>query len=241
MNSSIGCRTYVLLVGAFLIVVVEYFYAPWEKSTLKILELFTQTGLVFSIKLMLVKIFFPLLSTYVEATLFISHYIKINSDFSITTMAIVCTAFWSYIFASIITEKYHDLLVEDGKNSLQSYIETLCLENILMYFANLFVYEIVKKMEEIKSDRAIIIMLITIIYVITMWTLLFFIIYLMIWLLVLITPTILIAVLPLNNIIMHILIFIALILLQVLWEKYFSIYFLDKLYNLLTLKGVRVQ
>lgn len=232
MNDLQKDRMYILIAGGFVVLIAGHFYAPWEDHTLDLLEEFWDEENILSMKLMLTRMLFPLLITYLEAAVFVAHYIKMNVG--IVALLYVCSAFWIYILVSITVERY----IKKAKHTslVQAYIENLCLENIAMYLANLVVYESVKKLESIYNNQIVIVILIIVVYMITMWALLFFILYIMIWLIFIIAPIAIVFFCPLDQILSQIMGFFVIVLSQILWKKYVSKYFFYKLFKLFTLE-----
>lgn len=232
MNDLQKDKMYILIAGGFVVLIAGHFYAPWEDHTLDLLKEFFEEEDILSVKLMLTKVFFPLLMAYLEAAVFIAHYIKMSVG--VIALLYVCIAFWFYIFVSISVERYIKKI--EHTSLVQAYIENLCLENIAMYLANIVVYGLVKKLESIYNNQIIIIILIIVVYMITMWALLFFILYIMIWLMFIIAPIAIVFFCPLDQILSQIMGFFVIVLSQILWKKYVSKYFFYKLFKLFTLE-----
>lgn len=232
MNDLQKDKMYILVAGGFVVLIAGHFYAPWEDNTLDLLKEFFEEEDILSMKLIFIRAFFPLLMTYLEAAVFIAHYIKMNVG--IIALLYVCVAFWFYIFVSITVERY--IKKAEHTSLVQAYIENLCLENVAMYVANIVVYELIKKLESIYDNQIIIIILIIIVYIITMWALLFFILYIMIWLMFIIAPIAILFFLPVHLIVFQIMAFLVMVLVQILWQKYVSKFFFYKLFKVFTLE-----
>ena len=157
---------------------------------------------------------------------FILNYAKEN-DSVWMTIVFASIAILPYAGTSVLIEKYHDAIEGEYTSRFEIFIEILCLENIVMYIANLIVYFIIKILGNVNGDNIIIVIMAVLLGIVTMWLGICFVFYLQVWVIVSMGSVSLIMQLPLNGKILQGLAVLCVLFIQVLWRDKLSKFFFN--------------
>ena len=226
MASSKNDKTIILIIGFIVVTIAGFFYAPWEGNAIEMMNIPADKEKIFPIALFLLKIFLPLINTCYESMFFILNYAKEN-DSVWMTIVFASIAILTYAGTSVLIEKYHDAIEGEYTSRFKIFIEILCLENMVMYIANLIVYFIIKILGNVNGDNIIIVIMAVLLGIVTMWLGICFVFYLQVWVIVSMGPASLIMQLPLNEKILQGLAVLCVLFIQVLWRDKLSKFFFN--------------
>ena len=230
-------KTVILIVGFIIILILQYFYSPWEYIN----PSYYEEKSTINLETEYIKIIIPVISTFYETIDVAKNYITLGYNNNGMEMYFVfCLSIWICIGVNFMIKAYENEVEDENNNRLRTYIESLCLQNIIMYVVNIFLYFIRNKIGILNEEYIMVIQYISIILiVITFWAGMCYFLYVTGWsLAIFIVPMLLSALVEMipfiGNFLSSLVLFIGSAGISFYFGKSVSTYLFEKIFTLFT-------